>query len=71
LLRGRTGSDLGFFLGFTREPDDRFRWVVISELAAEIGDVASGGRAETWDDAKLSAIEDLYLPSAEGSGGEV
>lgn len=56
----------GFFVGFTRETDGEWRWVTISELAAEIEDTVLGGKSRDWDGAKIDAVEGLHEPSAEG-----
>ena len=58
--------DLGYFVGFSCEPDGQVSWVTISELSAEPEIHPVGGLAESMEDAKIAAIESIYLPSAEG-----
>jgi hypothetical protein len=60
------GTDLGYFVGFSREPDGQVSWVTISELSARPGIRPVGALADTMEDAKIAAIESIYLPSAEG-----
>jgi len=65
-LRLSAGMDLGYFVGFSREPDGRVTWVTISEMSAEPGLHPVGALAENMEDAKIAAIESIYLPSDEG-----
>jgi hypothetical protein len=48
-------------LGFTREPDGSFSFGVYSLE----GELLQHGVADTWDDARLGMIENLYPPSGE------
>ena len=44
--------DLGYFVGFSCEPDGQVSWVTISELSAEPGIHPVGGLAESMEDAR-------------------
>lgn len=48
-------------LGFTGELDGSYSWAVYSGTDEQM----SSGVADTWDDARLAAIEHLYPPSGE------
>jgi hypothetical protein len=65
-LRLSAHVDLGYFVGFSEEPDGQVSWVRISELSAESDIPPVGGLADTMEDAKIAAIESILLPSAEG-----
>jgi hypothetical protein len=54
--------EFGWLLGFAREPDGSYSWLVSDE---NTGDALKSGTADTWDDAKLAAIIDLLPPSGE------
>ncbi len=53
--------DFGWFFAATKEPDGSFSWAVMSRDGYQV----KSGVADTWDDARLAAIEDLYPPSGE------
>jgi hypothetical protein len=57
-----TAFEHGVRLAFTKEPDGSFSWGVYSLD----GDLLQYGIAETWDDARLAMIENVYPPSGEG-----
>jgi len=65
-LRVSAHVDLGYFVGFSEEPDGQVSWVRISELSAEPHIRPVGGLAGTMEDAKIAAIESILMPSAEG-----
>jgi len=48
-------------LAFTKEPDGRFSW----GLYSDDGVLMQHGVADTWDDARLAMIENLYPRSEE------
>jgi hypothetical protein len=52
----------GVRIGFTQEPDRSYSWGVFSSDDL----LLQHGVAETWDDARLAMIENLYPPSSEG-----
>jgi len=58
--------DVGYFVGFSREPDGRVSWVTISEMSAERAVRPVGALADNMEDAKIAAIESIYLPGDEG-----
>ena len=64
-LRVNAGVDLGYFVGFSREPDGRVTWVTISEMSAELDVLPVGALADDLEDAKIAAIESILPPSAE------
>ncbi|HEX6702679.1 MAG TPA: hypothetical protein VF101_18275 [Gaiellaceae bacterium] len=65
-LRLSAGVDLGYFVGFSREPDGRVTWVTISKMSAELDALPVGATADDMEDAKIAAIESIFLPSDEG-----
>jgi hypothetical protein len=65
-LRLNAGVDVGYFVGFSREPDGRVKWVTISKMGTDLGAEPIGAIAEDMEDAKIAAIESILLPSAEG-----
>ena len=65
-LRINAGVDVGYFVGFSREPDGRVTWVTVSEMSAHLRVRPVGGLAEDMEDAKIAAIESISRPSAEG-----
>ena len=58
----RVRMDFGYRFAFAGEPDGSYSWAVLTEEC----DVIHSGVADSWDDAKLAAIENLYPPSDEG-----
>jgi hypothetical protein len=65
-LRVEAGADVGYFVGFSEEPDGRVTWVTISEMSAKLGLLPMGAIADDMEDAKIAAIESILLPSEEG-----
>jgi hypothetical protein len=57
----KVASEFGWYIGFVREPDGRFRWFVFDENREPL----KHGIATEWDDALLQAITDIYPPSGE------
>jgi hypothetical protein len=55
-------TDFGWLIRFAKEPDGGFFWLV---LDGTTGETIKGGSADTWDDARLAVIEDIYPPSDE------
>jgi hypothetical protein len=55
-----------WLLAWVLEPDGHWRYFVVDP---KTGDVLQHGLAADWDDARLSAIENLYPPSDEDLGG--
>jgi hypothetical protein len=53
--------DFGFNIAFAHEPDDAWTWAVFSASGAPL----QSGVADTWDDARLAAIEHVHPPSGE------
>jgi hypothetical protein len=51
----------GVALGFTPEPDGSYSWGVY----AMTGELLQHGVADSWDDARLAMIENLYPSSGE------
>jgi hypothetical protein len=51
----------GVRFGFTPEPDGSFSWGVLSRE----GELLQHGVADTWDDARLAMIENVFPPSSE------
>jgi hypothetical protein len=56
-------AEFGWSIGFTPEPDGSFFWFV---CARETGELLQHGRADSWEDAKIESILNLYPPSEEG-----
>jgi hypothetical protein len=56
-------AEFGWVIGFAREPDGSLMWAVFDRE----GKALQAGVADSWDDAKLNAIEDLYPPSDEAA----
>lgn len=48
-------------VAFTREPDGGYSWGLYSMQK----ELMQSGMADTWDDARLAVIENLYPPSTE------
>lgn len=65
-LRFNSGVDVGYYVGFSREPDGRVMWLTISKMGTALRAEPVGGLAEDMEDAKIAAIESILLPSAEG-----
>lgn len=61
-LRKRVKMEFGWELAFSPEPDGSYSWAALDDN----GNALKSGVADTWDDAKLAAIEDLFPPSSEG-----
>lgn len=61
----RLAAEFGWYIGFAAEPDGRIWWGV---LGGATGELLQHGHADTWDDARLAAIENLYPPSDEEAG---
>jgi hypothetical protein len=55
-------ADFGWRIAFAPEPDGSWFWLVID---AETDEVINSGVSESWDDARLAAIENLMPPSHE------
>jgi len=49
--------------GFTREPDGSFTWGVFSTEGKHL----QHGVSDSWDDARLAMIENVYPPSDEAT----
>ena len=58
--------DLGYFVGFSEEPDGQVSWVRISELWRSPTFARSAASPRPREDAKIAAIESILMPSAEG-----
>jgi hypothetical protein len=56
-----TALDFGFLLGFAFEPDGGFMW---ASFALD-GSPLQSGVADSWDDARLEVVSDLFPPSRE------
>lgn len=59
----KIAMEYGWLIGGRNEPDGSKSWVV---LDSEGGTVLKSGVADSWDDARIAMIEDLYPPSEEG-----
>jgi len=59
----KVALEYGWYIGGVDEPDGSFRWFVIDREGKTL---LKTGIADTWDDARLAIIEDLYPPSKEG-----
>jgi len=54
--------EYGWLIGASIEPDGSVAWIVLDREGKE---VLKSGIADTWDDARLAMVEDLYPPSGE------
>jgi hypothetical protein len=60
----KIATEFGWYIGFGREPDGGFWWVVSDEKTHA---VIQSGSARDWQDALVTSILNLHPPSHEDS----
>jgi hypothetical protein len=58
----KVAAEFGWYFSFVVEPDESVRWFVFDRDRKTL---LRSGVANTWDDARLAVIEDIYPPSGE------